>query len=72
MGLAAITRKGWVKNPRKQGLRNLEASIFGVAVGNVGFYLFDGELIPWWGDLFFLGWGVVSFILGIICDAHNK
>ena len=45
MGLAAITRKGWQKNPLKQGLWNLKASIFSIIVGNVVIYLLEGNII---------------------------
>lgn len=72
MGLAALTRRGWQKNPKAQGKWNFYASIFGIIVGNAINYFLEREFIPGWADLLILGWGVFSYLGGLILAHLNK
>lgn len=68
MGLAALTRKGWKKNPREQGKFNLCAAILGLIVGNIISYFVSGDILSVEMNLFILGWGVISYFAGICLE----
>lgn len=72
MGLAALTRRGWQKNPKAQGKWNFYASIFGIIVGNAINYFLEREFISGWADLLILGWGIFSYLLGIFLESCNR
>lgn len=73
MGLAAITRKGWKENPRRQGRWNLIASILVCVFSLLVLFLVDGD---WLDALYilplFLLWGVFSYVRGIVLDKMNR
>lgn len=71
MGLGALTRKGWKNNPREQGKFNLCAAIFGLIVGNIISYFDSGDILPVEMNLFILGWGVISYFVGI-CLGYSR
>lgn len=74
MGLSALTRNGWKKNPFKQGIWNLKVSVIcSLGVPLIG-YIFGIEdmanaivVAP-----IFLLQGIVSFVIGIILDRLNQ
>ncbi|MCQ2075462.1 MAG: hypothetical protein MJZ20_00280 [Bacteroidaceae bacterium] len=74
MGLSAITRNGWKKNPLKQGLWNLKVSVIcSLSIPLIGYMLNIEEMAnaiivaP-----IFLLWGIVSFVVGITLDRLNR
>lgn len=82
MGLAAITRKGWMTNPRKQGKQNFVVSIVSVVVGTLFIWIFELDCSSDISELFciqylgimsiFLLWGVVSLLGGELLYRINK
>lgn len=72
MGLGELTRKGWKKDPRKQGKDNLSAAIFSLIVGNTICYFAYGEIIPIGVDLLILAWGIIGYFLGLYFDRQRK
>lgn len=74
MGLSALTRNGWKKNPLKQGSWNLKVSIgVSIIIPLIGF-LIGNETMA--GSIvvapFVLLWGVTSYFLGVWQDKLNK
>lgn len=74
MGIAAITRKGWKKDPLIQGLWNLKVSVIcSLGVPLIGYILGIEDMTnaiivaP-----IFLLWGLVSFVGGFILDRLNR
>ena len=76
MGLAALTRKGWMTNPRKQGRWNFFASIFAIVFGTLYIWIFELDCcrsFRWMLSIQFIGimsifllWGVISLVGGML------
>ena len=73
MGLSAITRNGWKKNPRKQGTWNLKVSIgVSIIIPLIGFLIGNETMAGSIVVAPFVLLGVASFFLGVWQDKLNK
>lgn len=73
MGLAALTRKGWQTDPRRQGKRNFFIAIFVIVLGTIILWFIDRESIFCFEhfiamSIIFL-WGIFGLLTGI-CFGH--
>ena len=69
MGLAALTRKGWQTDPRRQGKRNFFIAILAIVLGTITLWFIDRESILSFEHFLamsiFLIWGIFSLLMGL-------